>query len=180
MKPDADQPKAPEAKPSASAESKPDAKDGAKTDAKPTTSASKPDAKADTKPDAKTGAKPDAKPDAKDDLKTLPLAEVEKKLGSSPDGLTQAEAQKRLTQYGPNELTEKKTNLFLKFLSYFWGPIPWMIEIAVILSGWSDTGRIFSSFFFCWWPTAWLDSGRNTRRATPLRPSRPNWRSRLA
>jgi len=54
---------------------------------------------------------------------------------SSPDGLTQAEAKKRLTQYGPNELTEKKTNLFLKFLSYFWGPIPWMIEVAVILSG---------------------------------------------
>src|SRR5271156_1456796 len=75
------------------------------------------------------------KPEAKDDLKSLPMAEVEKKLGSSPDGLTQAEAQKRLTQYGPNELTEKKANLFLKFLSYFWGPIPWMIEIAVILSG---------------------------------------------
>ncbi len=121
--PAADQPKVPEPKPSASAESKPTAPE------------SKPDAKADTKPVAKTGAKPDAKPDAKDDLKTLPLAEVEKKLGSSPDGLTQAEAQKRLTQYGPNELTEKKTNLFLKFLSYFWGPIPWMIEIAVILSG---------------------------------------------
>src|SRR5271170_810101 len=63
------------------------------------------------------------------------MPEVEKKLGSSPDGLTQAEAQKRLTQYGPNEIEEKKTNLFLKFLSYFWGPIPWMIEIAVILSG---------------------------------------------
>ena len=63
------------------------------------------------------------------------MPEVEKKLGSSPDGLTQAEAQKRLTQYGPNELAEKKTNLFLKFLSYFWGPIPWMIEAAVILSG---------------------------------------------
>jgi H+-transporting ATPase len=131
MKPDTDQPKAPEPKASASAESKPDAKDGVKTDAKPTTSASKPEAKADTKPDVK----PSAKPDAKNDLKTLPLAEVEKKLESSPDGLTQAEAQKRLTQYGPNELTEKKTNLFLKFLSYFWGPIPWMIEIAVILSG---------------------------------------------
>ena len=65
----------------------------------------------------------------------MPLAEVEKKLGSSPDGLTQAEAQKRLTQYGPNELVEKKTNLLLKFLGYFWGPIPWMIEVAVILSG---------------------------------------------
>ena len=76
-----------------------------------------------------------AKPDAKDDLKTLPMAEVEKRLGASPEGLTQAEAQKRLTQYGPNEIEEKKTNLILKFLSYFWGPIPWMIEVAVILSG---------------------------------------------
>ena len=60
---------------------------------------------------------------------------MEKKLGSSPDGLSQAEAQKRLTQYGPNEIEEKKTNPFLKFLTYFWGPIPWMIEAAVILSG---------------------------------------------
>ena len=39
----------------------------------------------------------DSKPVAKDNLQTLPLAEVEKKLGSSPDGLTEAEAQKRLT-----------------------------------------------------------------------------------
>ena len=36
---------------------------------------------------------------------------------------------------GPTRSTEKKTNPLLKFLSYFWGPIPWMIEIAVILSG---------------------------------------------
>jgi len=95
----------------------------------------KPNADQPKTPELKPGSKSDAKPDANDDLKTLPLPEVEKKLGSSPDGLTQAEAQKRLTQYGPNELVEKKTNLLLKFLSYFWGPIPWMIEIAVVLSG---------------------------------------------
>ena len=87
-------------------------------------------------------SKPVSKPDAKDDLKSLPLPEVEKQLGSSPDGLSQAEAQKRLAQYGPNEIEEKKTNPFLKFLTYFWGPIPWMIEGAVILSGvvrhWAD------------------------------------------
>ena len=63
------------------------------------------------------------------------MAEVEKKLGSSPDGLSQAEAAKRLTQYGPNEIEEKKQNVLLKILSYFWGPIPWMIEVAVVLSG---------------------------------------------
>ena len=72
-------------------------------------------------------------------------------MGSSPDGLTQAEAQKRLTQYGPNEIAEKKTNELLKFLSYFWGPIPWMIEAAVILSAaarhWPDFGIILILLF---------------------------------
>jgi H+-transporting ATPase len=86
------------------------------------------------------------KPESKDELKTLPMPEVEKRLDSSPDGLTQAEAAKRLTQYGPNEIEEEKTNPLLKFLSYFWGPIPWMIEAAVILSAvvrhWPDFGII--------------------------------------
>jgi len=102
----------------------------------------KPNAAQTKPPEAKLGSKPAAK----DDLKSLPLAEVEKKLASSVGGLTQAEAQKRLTQYGPNEIEEKKTNEFLKFLSYFWGPIPWMIEAAVILSAvarhWPDFGII--------------------------------------
>jgi H+-transporting ATPase len=93
-------------------------------------------------PESKAGSRPDAK----DNLQTLPLSEVEKKLSSSPDGLTQAEAEKRLAQYGPNEIAEKKTNELLKFLSYFWGPIPWMIEAAVILSAaaghWPDFGII--------------------------------------
>ena len=88
--------------------------------------------------------KPGSKPVAKDDLKTIPMPEVEKKLSSSPNGLSQAEAQKRLTQYGPNEIEEKKTNLLLKFLTYFWGPIPWMIEIAVILSA---VARHWPDFF---------------------------------
>jgi H+-transporting ATPase len=83
-------------------------------------------------------------PDAKDDLKSLPMPELEKILGSSPDGLSQAEAQKRLTQYGPNEIEEKKANPFLKFLTYFWGPIPWMIEVAVILSA---VARHWPDFF---------------------------------
>ena len=86
-------------------------------------------------PNADQPKAPESKPSAKDDLKSLSMPEVQAKLGSSPDGLSQAEAQKRLTQYGPNEIGEKKTNPFLKFLTYFWGPIPWMIEAAVVLSG---------------------------------------------
>ena len=82
----------------------------------------------------------------KEDFKSLPMTELQTKLGSSPDGLSQAEAQKRLTQCGPNEIEEKKSNPFLKFLTYFWGPIPWMIEAAVILSAvarhWPDFGII--------------------------------------
>ena len=78
---------------------------------------------------------PGSKPDGNDELQSLPLSEVAQRLRSSPEGLSQAEAQKRLIQYGPNEIEEGKTNPFLKFLTYFWGPIPWMIEVAVILSG---------------------------------------------
>jgi H+-transporting ATPase len=97
-----------------------------KPESKPTPPADKPEPKPESKPSPK---------DDKNDLKTLPMPELMKKLGASADGLTQAEAVKRQAQYGPNQIEEKKTNEYLKFLSYFWGPIPWMIEAAVILSG---------------------------------------------
>ena len=64
------------------------------------------------------------------------------KLATSPQGLSNEEAESRLAQFGPNALEETKVNPILKFLSYFWGPIPWMIEIAAILSAvvkhWDD------------------------------------------
>ncbi len=93
----------------------------------PTSPGSAPEASSKTK--AKHGL------DARDDLKTIPIDELEKRLGSSPAGLAQSEATIRLTKNGPNEIAEKTTNAFWKFLTYFWGPIPWMIEAAVILSG---------------------------------------------
>jgi H+-transporting ATPase len=89
-------------------------------------------------------SKPRKKPDTNDDLKSLPMKELFEKLSSSPEGLGQVEAEKRLTKYGPNEIEEKKINPFLKFLTYFWGPIPWMIEVAVILSA---VARHWPDFF---------------------------------
>jgi H+-transporting ATPase len=64
----------------------------------------------------------------------LPLEELEKQLDASIDGLSPEEAQRRLEKYGYNQIEEEKVNPVLKFLSYFWGPIPWMIEVAAALS----------------------------------------------
>jgi H+-transporting ATPase len=81
-------------------------------------------------------------------LKDLPVAELLKRLQSSLNGLSRTEAERRLEQYGYNELPEKRGNPILKFLSYFWGPIPIMIAIAAILSGvmrrWPDLGVILA------------------------------------
>ena len=70
----------------------------------------------------------------KGDLQALPLPELQATLGASPDGLSDAEAQRRLAQYGYNEIAEQHINPLRKFLTYFWGPIPWMIEAAAVLS----------------------------------------------
>lgn len=76
------------------------------------------------------------------DLSRLTLSELQQRLGATADGLDAEEARRRLSQYGYNELPEEKVNLLLKLFSYFWGPIPWMIEIAAILSAvvghWAD------------------------------------------
>jgi len=58
------------------------------------------------------------------------------------NGLSDDEVTRRLAHYGPNAIEEKRTNPLVKLLSYFWGPIPWMIEIAAVLSAvvrhWED------------------------------------------
>ncbi len=61
---------------------------------------------------------------------------------SGIDGLTSAEAAERLEKFGPNEIPENKESTFHRIFRRFWGPIPWMIEIAAVLSAlvnkWED------------------------------------------
>lgn len=61
-------------------------------------------------------------------------------------GLSEAEAQRRLQQHGPNTLSEQHTSVLQRLAHFFWGPIPWMIEIAAVLSAvlghWEDLGVI--------------------------------------
>jgi H+-transporting ATPase len=61
-------------------------------------------------------------------------------------GLTEDEAARRLAQSGANEIREKEEALWHRIFRRFWGPIPWMIEAAGVLSAvvgkWVDFGII--------------------------------------
>jgi H+-transporting ATPase len=78
------------------------------------------------------------------DNATLPdtVAESPAAAPGSTTGLTSADVTSLREKFGFNDIPEEKKNPLLKFLGYFWGPIPWMIEIAAILSAvishWED------------------------------------------
>ena len=76
------------------------------------------------------------------DFAKIDLEDALKQLGTSLEGLSADDVYQRLQKYGPNALAEKKVSPILQFLSYFWGPIPWMIEVALVLSAivqhWAD------------------------------------------
>ena len=69
------------------------------------------------------------------DYEHLQIVDALKQLGVDPkSGLSDAEVKKRLEKYGPNALPEKKVSAFEMFGKFFWGPMPWMIEAAAIMS----------------------------------------------
>jgi H+-transporting ATPase len=63
-------------------------------------------------------------------------------------GLSEAEAARRLAQYGENALADKPVSVLARLARYFWGPIPWMIEVAAVLAAlvahWADFSIIAS------------------------------------
>jgi H+-transporting ATPase len=65
------------------------------------------------------------------------------RLQASRHGLSGEEAARRLAEMGPNAMPEERRSLLAELASFFWGPIPWMIEAALILSAvlqhWADT-----------------------------------------
>ncbi len=62
--------------------------------------------------------------------------------GHLVDGLSTAEAKARLKKYGPNKIEAKEKTWLQRLVARFWGPIPWMIEAAAVLSAsvqrWED------------------------------------------
>ncbi|KAE9453339.1 hypothetical protein C3L33_14759, partial [Rhododendron williamsianum] len=64
----------------------------------------------------------------------LPLDEVFEQLRTSKAGLTSEDAEARLKIFGPNKLEEKPENKFLKFLSFMWNPLSWVMEAAAVMA----------------------------------------------
>ena len=87
-----------------------------------------------------------------EDYKEIPVEKVLAELNTDPNkGLSQEEAKERLKKYGPNEIPEYKEPLWHRIFRRFWGPIPWMIEIAALLAAmvhrWEDFTIIMIMLF---------------------------------
>ncbi|KAJ8756156.1 hypothetical protein K2173_024703 [Erythroxylum novogranatense] len=68
------------------------------------------------------------------DLERLPLEEVFEQLRTSRQGLSSEDAEARIKIFGPNMLEEKPENKFLKFLSFMWNPLSWVMEAAAVMA----------------------------------------------
>ncbi len=84
--------------------------------------------------DTNTDTDTDDQSEGRSRFEKMPIADLERELGVTGDGITSAEAAQRLTKYGPNALPEDKQNIILEFLSHFWDPISWMIEVAAVIT----------------------------------------------
>ena len=69
-----------------------------------------------------------------DEAKNLSSIELLNSLYTTEQGLSSSVIDERRSFYGYNEINEKKSSPIVIFLKFFWGPIPWMIELAIILS----------------------------------------------
>ena len=63
------------------------------------------------------------------------MEETLSELEATPSGLSDNDAEARQKKYGLNLIEEKKSNPAIDFLRRYWGPMPWLLEFAAILSG---------------------------------------------
>ena len=105
-------------------------------------------------------------------------AELLARMGSTEAGLTSAEALDRLARFGPNAVEEKRIPPLFQFLKRYWGPMPWLLEVAIALSVLS--GHVLEAVIIFFLLTVdavigFLES-RNSQRAVSMMTRRA-WRS---
>lgn len=62
-------------------------------------------------------------------------------------GLTESEVVARRRKYGLNQMKEEKENLILKFLSYFIGPIQFVMEVSLFFSSFCTRALLCGIYF---------------------------------
>ncbi len=68
------------------------------------------------------------------EYKKISLDETFEFLETTEDGLNDSIVKDRLAKFGHNKIEEKKKNPVAEFARRFWGPMPWLLELAMILS----------------------------------------------
>lgn len=68
------------------------------------------------------------------EYKELPVDETLRLLKTSETGLTESEGKRRLGEFGQNKIAEEKRNPLVEFFSRYWGPMPWLLELSIMLS----------------------------------------------
>jgi len=88
-----------------------------------------------------------------EELDDATVQEAVEDLDVDPEyGLSEDEAQRRRERLGANRIEEHEQPWYIQLLSNFWGPIPWMLEVAAALAvvrgihegRWEDFAVIFT------------------------------------
>ena len=108
-----------------------------------------------------------------DDYARQAPADTLKALGvDAARGLSAQEARERLARFGANEIEAKEEPPWHRVFRRFWGPIPWMIEIAAILSAVVGKWEDFAIIFVMLLVNAGLDFFQEGRALSALRALR--------
>ncbi|WP_052746108.1 plasma-membrane proton-efflux P-type ATPase [Sulfurovum lithotrophicum] len=95
--------------------------------------------------------------DPKDTENSSIPEDQEKSVNTDIKGLTHEEAQERLKKFGPNAITAKEKSWLQRLFKRFWGPIPWMIEVAAVLSAAAQRWEDFTIIIILLFVNAFVD-----------------------
>ncbi|HXZ53751.1 MAG TPA: plasma-membrane proton-efflux P-type ATPase [Burkholderiales bacterium] len=89
-----------------------------------------------------------------------------------PQGLSSAEAARRLREHGPNSVPQEKRRPLRALALKFWAPVPWMLEAAVVLQlalGKLDEAAVIAALLVLNALLAFAQEGRADRALALLR-----------
>lgn len=74
------------------------------------------------------------RPKATSEYKNMTVQDILANLETTGGGLAAEEAARRIQTFGYNDIEETKANGLWEFLKRYWGPMPWLLEFAIVLT----------------------------------------------